>query len=107
MSTARAKINCPHCRKDVAFDMSRSRYIQERESEFRKRESHLLHREKRLHMREDEHTVDVRLIKSCLHPDKHPEHTDRYTKAWQAFERLLASARKPEAANAFDDDIPF
>jgi hypothetical protein len=106
MSDARAKINCPHCRHDVPFDMSRSRYIQQRESEFRIRESQLHEREKHLRLREDEHTADVRLIKSCLHPDKHAEHGDRYTKAWQAFERLLASARKPEP-DAFDENIPF
>jgi hypothetical protein len=107
MSTARAKINCPYCHHDVAFDMSRSRYIQQRESEFCARESQLYQREKHLRVREDEHTADVRLIKSCLHPDKHPGHTDRYTKAWQAFERLLSSAAKPEPAGAFTDDIPF
>jgi hypothetical protein len=107
MRAARAKINCPHCRKDVAFDMSRSRYIKERESEFRTRESQLHHRETHLRVREDKHTADVRLIKSCLHPDKHPGNADRYTKAWQAFERLLASATKPERTETFNDDIPF
>jgi hypothetical protein len=107
MSNARANIKCPHCRKDTAYDLSRTRYIQQRESEFRTREGLLHQREKLLRVREDEHTTAVRLIKSCLHPDKHPEHTDRYTKAWQAFERLLASAKKPEPVEAFDDDIPF
>jgi hypothetical protein len=107
MITARAKINCPHCRKDVEFDMSRSHYIRQREAEFQTRESQLRVREKNLRIHEDEHTADVRLVKSCLHPDKHPEQSDRYTKAWQAFERLLASAAKPEPVNAFDDNIPF
>lgn len=107
MITARAKINCPHCRKDVGFDMSRSHYIRHREAEFQTRESRLRTLERNLQVREDEHTANVRLIKSCLHPDKHPEQSDRYTKAWQAFERLLASARKPEPASEFTDDIPF
>ena len=107
MSTARAKINCPHCHHDVSFDMSRSHYIRQRAGEFRTRESQLHARERNLRVREDEHVADVRLIKSCLHPDKQPEQTDRYTKAWQAFERLLASATKPEPVDAFDDNIPF
>jgi hypothetical protein len=108
MITARAKISCPHCLKDVGFDMSRSHYIRHREAEFRTREGQLRVREKNLRVREDEHTADVRLIKSCLHPDKHPaDQSDRYTKAWQAFERLLASAAKPEPVDAFDDNIPF
>jgi flagellar basal body rod protein FlgC len=52
MSTARAKINCPYCRRDVSFDMSRSRYIQQRESEFRTRESQLQEQEAPVRARE-------------------------------------------------------
>jgi hypothetical protein len=111
MSTARAQIRCPKCRTDVGFDMSRSRYILRRESEFRVRETELQAREQRLRVRETEHEGDVRLIKNCLHPDKHPDQAERYTRAWQAFERLLASATRPEsvapAAADFSDDIPF
>jgi hypothetical protein len=111
MSTARARITCPHCRREVGFDMGRSRYIQQRESEFRVRESALQEREQRLRVREAEHESDVRLIKNCLHPDKHPYQAERYTRAWQAFERLLASATRPEPTSPggtdFSDDIPF
>jgi hypothetical protein len=107
MGNARAKINCPNCHHDVGFDMSRSNYIRQREGEFQTRENQLRERERNLRVREDGHVADVRLIKSCLHPDKHPEQNDRYTKAWQAFERLLASAAKPEPVAEFDDNIPF
>ena len=51
--------------------MTRSRYIRQRESEFRTREGQLHQREKHLRVREDEYTADVHLIKSCLHSDKH------------------------------------
>jgi hypothetical protein len=111
MSNARARIACPHCRHEVTFDMSRSRYIQQRETEFRGRESQLQEREQRLRVREAEHESDVRLIKNCLHPDKHPDQSERYTRAWQALERLLASATKqdldPFSDTVFNDDLPF
>lgn len=100
----RATVNCPHCHHDLAFDMSRSRYIQQREGEFRARERQLDERERLLRVREDEHKADVRLIQNCLHPDKHPDQPERYTRAWHAFERLLVSAAK---ADEFDDNIPF
>ena len=107
MVNACARIKCPRCRHEVSFDMGRSNYIQQREAEFRARENNLRERERILAVRETEHTTDVRLIKSCLHPDKHPDQTDLYTKAWQAFERLLASAAKPEPVGEYDDNIPF
>jgi hypothetical protein len=62
--------------------------------------------EQRLYVRKADHEKGVRLIRNCLHPDKHPEQAERCTRAWQAFERLLAPAKKP-APEAWDDDIPF
>jgi len=101
-----AIFKCPKCKTDVRFDARKLRYVQHRESELQAWEQRLRDAERRLSVRKTEHENDVRLIRSCLHPDKHPEHTDRYTKAWQAFERLLASATSPEP-DAFDEDIPF
>lgn len=96
-------IKCPRCQGVLRFDMRSSRYLREREGELQYRESQVAAREQALHVRESEHERDVRLIKSALHPDRHPDESERYTRAWQAFERLLASAQKA----AVDDDIPF
>jgi hypothetical protein len=63
-------------------------------------------REQKLHVREDEQQKDIRLIRSCLHPDKHPQESDRYAKAWQALDRLLTPVAKPDRED-FDDNIPF
>jgi hypothetical protein len=101
-----AFFKCPKCRTDVRFDASKLSYVRHRESELEAWERRLRDLERRLVARKAEHEGDVRLIRSCLHPDKHPEQSDRYTKAWQAFERLLTSATKT-APEAFDDDIPF
>jgi len=94
----------------MRFDARKSNWIRHRETELLALENQLRQREQHLKMLEAEHEADVRLIKSCLHPDKHPQQAERYTRAWQAFERLLASGTKP-TANSFDDmfndDIPF
>jgi uncharacterized protein (DUF3084 family) len=94
----------------MRFDASKSNYMRQREAELLARENQVREREQRLQVREAEHEADVRLIKSCLHPDKHPDQAERYTRAWQAFERLLASGAKPAASSfddVFNDDIPF
>jgi hypothetical protein len=89
-----ATVNCPRCQQGFFIDISTSPYILQREAEFRVREAQLQEREKMLRLREIERVDEVRLIKSCLHPDKHPDQAERYTKAWQAFERPLASTGK-------------
>ena|SRR5258708_39339101 len=104
---SRVIFKCPKCQTDVRFDARKLKYVQHRESELQAWEQRLRDLERRLGVRKTEHEADVRLIRSCLHPDKHLGQADRYTRAWQAFERLLASATKPEPADAFDDDIPF
>jgi hypothetical protein len=101
-----AIFKCPKCQTDVRFDARKLKYVQHRESELQAWEQRLRDLERRLGVRKTEHQGDVRLIRSCLHPDKHPEQAARYTRAWQAFERLLTSATKPNT-DAFDDDIPF
>ena len=91
----------------MQFDARNLKYVRHREGELQAWEQRLRDLERRLNVRKAEHESDVRLIRSCLHPDKHAEQADRYTKAWQAFDRLLASAAKPKPAEAFDDDVPF
>src|SRR5882672_2507327 len=99
---SRVMFKCPKCQTDVRFDASKLRYVRHRESELQAWEQRLRDLERRLAVRKAEHESDVRLIRGCLHPDKHPENADRYTRAWQAFERLLTSATKP-APEAWDD----
>ena len=103
----RVRFQCSKCRTVTQFDARGLKYVQHRESELQAWEQRLRDLERRLSVRNAEIDSDVRLIRSCLHPDKHPEQADRYTKAWQALERLLASATKPEHVDAFDPDIPF
>lgn len=103
----RVKFACPKCRTVIQFDASKIRYLQQRESELAWQEQNLREREQRLLVREAEHETDVRLIRSCLHPDRHPQQADRYTRAWQAFERLLASSAKPADNPYINDDLPF
>jgi hypothetical protein len=100
------RISCPKCRTAIQFDASQSRFVQQRERELHALSQTLKAREQLLSVREAEHANDVRLVRSCLHPDRHPEEADRYTRAWQAFERLHVSAIKP-TLEPFDDDIPF
>jgi hypothetical protein len=100
-----ARFICKKCRTPYQFDARNLKYVRQREVELQALEQSLRDREQRLSVREAEHESGVRLIKNCLHPDKHPEQIDRYTRALQAFEQLLASARKPD--DMFDPDIPF
>lgn len=100
------RITCPKCRTAIQFDARRSRFVQHRERELHALAQTLETREQLLRVREAEHANDVRLVRSCLHPDRHPEEAGRYTRAWQAFERMHVAAIKP-AAESFDDDIPF
>lgn len=90
----------------MRFDARKSNWIRHREAELFALENQLREREQHLKVREADHEADVRLVKSCLHPDKHPEQAERYTRAWQAFERILTSGAQP-AADQFNDDIPF
>jgi hypothetical protein len=106
MTAPHVNIKCPHCQRALRFDMRNSTYLRRREAELQARESQVAEREKLLRVQESEHQHDVRVIKSALHPDRHPEESDRYTRAWQAFERLLASANTPNVPD-FNDDIPF
>jgi len=103
---SRVVLKCPKCRTDIRFDARTLRYVQQRESELTSWEQRLRDRESRLDLREAEHEKDVRLIRGCLHPDKHPEQVDRYARAWQAFDRLLTSAARARR-DEFSDDIPF
>jgi len=106
MITPHLNLKCSRCQNVMRFDARNSNWLRHREAELLALESRLREWEQRLTVREAEHEADVRLLKSCLHPDKHPEQAERYTRAWQAFERLLASGTKP-ADDPFDDDIPF
>jgi len=100
------RITCPKCRTAIQFDARKSRFVQQRERELDALEKTLRTREQLLRVREAAYANDVRLVRSCLHPDRHPEEAGRYTRAWQAFERLHVSATKP-APEPFDDEIPF
>lgn len=100
------RVECPGCGRKTKYTI-KSSALDQREAAVARREAELAQREQRLQVREAEHKHDVRLIKSCLHPDKHPEQAERYTRAWQAFERLLAPGAKPAYSDDFDDDIPF
>jgi hypothetical protein len=72
--------------------------------ELSQREQALLAREATLRLREDRHRKEVQLIRSCLHPDKHPgDASGRFHRAFQAFNRMLEAP----AATIDDDDIPF
>lgn len=99
------RIRCPGCQRTFKFTI-KSSALDQREAAVSQREAELAEREKALRVREAEHESDVRLIQSCLHPDRHPEQADRYTRAWQAFDRLLASSAKP-ADPYIDDELPF
>ena len=101
-----AIFKCPKCKTDVRFDAGKLKYVRHRESELQAWEQRLRDLERRLAIRKAERESDVRLIRGCLHPDKYRKAPTLH-KAWQAFERLLASATKPEPAEAFDDDVPF
>jgi len=84
--------------------------LDQREAAVAARESELLRREEALRLRESEQQNDVRLIRGCLHPDRHPEQADRYNRALQAFNRLLEpppAASGTEGSWDFDDNIPF
>jgi hypothetical protein len=98
------RLQCPKCRTVTKFTVSE---LDRRETAIAEQEAALRQREELLSLREAEHQQDVRLIRSCLHPDKHGGDA-RYTKAWQAFDRLLDSSRQPHpAANDWTEDIPF
>jgi uncharacterized C2H2 Zn-finger protein len=110
MITPQLSLKCPRCQNVMRFDARKSNWIRHREAELLALENQLREREQHLTVREAEREADVRLVKSCLHPDKHPEQAERYTRAWQAFERLLASGTKPISNpldDVFNDDIPF
>jgi hypothetical protein len=96
------RITCPKCRTAIQFDARRSRFVQQRERELDALAQTLRAREQLLRVRDAAYANDVRLVRSCLHPDRHPEEGGRYTRAWQAFERLRVPAPEP-----FDDEIPF
>jgi hypothetical protein len=100
------RITCPKCRTAIQFDARKSRFVQQRERELDALAQTLRAREQLLRVREAEYASDVRLVRSCLHPDRHPEEAGRYTRAWQAFERLHVSATKP-VPEPVDDEIPF
>jgi hypothetical protein len=106
VTTPYVNIKCPHCRHILRFDIRKSAYLRGKEKELQSREFQLAGLEKSLRIREAEHERDVRVIKGALHPDRHPHDSERYTRAWQAFERLLASSKQTDPAH-FDDDIPF
>jgi len=98
------RLKCPKCRTVTKYTF---RELNQREAAIVEQEAALRRRENLLSVREDDHQHDVRLIRSCLHPDKHGGDA-RYTKAWQAFDRLLESSRRSApAADGFTDDIPF
>jgi uncharacterized C2H2 Zn-finger protein len=106
MTTPHLQLKCPRCQNVMRFDARKSNYIRQREAELLAQENQLREREQHLQVREAEHEKDVRLVKSCLYPDRHADQADRYTRAWQAFERILASGAKPDP-DPFNDDIPF
>jgi hypothetical protein len=101
-----ARFKCPKCQSAIQIDARKLRYVQQRETELQAWEQRLRGLEQRLDVRKADHESDVRRIRSCLHPDKHPEQAERYTRAWQALERLLTPATKP-AREEWDDNIPF
>jgi hypothetical protein len=102
MSTSRVKVRCPKCRTILQFDPGGR--LERREVELRRREQELQQRDERLRVLEAEHVSTVRLIRNCLHPDRHPEQADRYTRALQAFNAMLEA---PRSQSIFDDEIPF
>jgi hypothetical protein len=101
-----AIFKCPKCQTQVQIDARKLKYVQHREGELQAWERRLQGLERGLTVRKADHERDVRQIRSCLHPHKHPEQAERYTKAWQALERLLAPATRA-APEGWDDDIPF
>ena len=97
-------LRCPKCRTVTKCTVSE---LDQREVAITQQEAALRLREQLLSVREAEHQHDVRLIRSCLHPDKHGGDA-RYTKAWQAFDRLLESSKQsPLAPDGWTDDVPF
>jgi hypothetical protein len=103
--TREYRLRCPKCRAIGTWKIDD---IDRREAAVVQLETDLREREQLLSVREAEYQNDVRLIRSCLHPDKHKDNTERYTKAWQAFDRLLESGRQPQpAVDRWTDEIPF
>lgn len=99
------RVTCPHCRQLLQFTSKR---LDQREAAVSSREAELRQREQALQLREAEHQNDVRLIRGCLHPDRHPDQADRYNRALQAFNRLIERAAESTRVRFdFDDDIPF
>jgi hypothetical protein len=99
------RVRCPHCRNTLQFT---SKKLDEREANVSAREAEVQRREDALRLREAEHANDVRLIRGCLHPDRHPEQADRYNRALQAFNRFLEQPTEASRVRFdFDDDIPF
>lgn len=64
------RVRCPHCKKPLQFT---SKQLDERKANVSAREAEMQRREEALRLREAEHANDVRLIRGCLHPDRHPE----------------------------------
>lgn len=98
-------VRCPHCKNKHRLNVT-SKQLDEREAAVSSREAELRRLEEALQARECEHQNDVRLIRGCLHPDRHPEDPERYNRAMQAFNRLLEQPVKT-SADGFTDDIPF
>lgn len=101
------RVRCPHCKNTHTLNIT-SKQLDEREAAAASWEAELRRREEALRLRESEHQNDVRLIRGCLHPDRHPEQADRYNRALQAFNRLLEQPVEASRVRFdFDNDIPF
>ena len=96
------RIRCPKCNTVAIYALTA---LERREAAVALRENQLREREQLLTVRESEHEKDVKLIRNCLHPDRHPDKAERYTKALLAFDRLLESSA--QSASEFNDDMPF
>lgn len=80
------RVLCPNC--NGALHVT-SNELDQREASLSLREAELRRREEALRLREADRQEDVRLIRSCLHPDRHQDEFDRYNRALQAFHRLV------------------
>jgi hypothetical protein len=104
-----SRVQCPSCKgKKACVTFGGVGSLSYNFPDLERRTAELDQREKALKICEADHQEAVKLIQSCLHPDKYPglgpRDRDRITKAFQAFKALLESAK---TRDDFDDEIPF